>query len=544
MPLIVASFATPFIIRFLFPGISFDVGIAVIIFTTIFVSVYPFSVYSRKKVNTNRYLHLFITYAGTISTLHISRGLLFRKIAEKSIFGEISNLSNKIVYLSRKWNLGFAATCRKVGQISPSKIFADFLDRFAVMMDFGENIETFLMDEQEQIMNEYSTQYNKSLEKIKTLQEIFLSVSVAFAFGFTIALIMPLVIDVKIETLLRIFLIGVFGLDVFMLVLITSIIPADNISHNLPYKSREQKIIRKLVFPVTLLCIIIMFALIKLGVSPLLLDIAISLSPMFIVGYFAKKEENLIRSRDAEFPVFIRTLGSTIEIKNRAILTALHSLHVHDFGPLNNMKKNLYRRLRTGCDKFQSWMYFAAETGSNLINHFTTIFSEAFYLGGNAEKIGEIISENFLKLLSLRKFREQLVSSFRTTIFGSLVGFAAVTYIAVFITQTLSDIFQGYTPENMEQTGMLSGTLSSVMPSAINIDFTKVSVYIALIIVLHAFIGAVMIQIIEGNSPYTIVVNFLIMIWIGVIISVFVPEVLAKVLPDISNVATGVNPPS
>ena len=539
LPLLIAAGLTPFIFRILFPNVRQDIGYVIIFLTAVIVFVYPFAIASRKKTSVNENLHLFITFAGTISTLQISRALLFKKIAEKDIFGEISNLSKKIRYLSKKWNLGFAITCRKVSQITPSKIFADFLDRFAVMMDFGENLDTFLLDEQTQIMNEYSTQYNKSLELIRTMQEIFLSLSIALAFGFTIALFLPLIMEIDIETLLTIFMISIIGLDVIMLLIIVSVIPKDKITHNLRYKSKETRLIRKLTIPITLLCLIIMATTIKLGITPLILDIALGLSPLFVIGYLARREEELVNRRDAQFPVFIRTLGSTIEIKNRAILTAFYSLRVHDFGLLNDMMVNLYRRLRLGCDKFQAWMYFAGESGSNLISHFSSIFSETFYLGGNAEKIGEIISKNFLKLLSLRKLRGQVVSAFRSSIYGSLIGFAAVTYIAVFITQSLSDLFSSTTGTVADKDSIMNGMLTGILPLAISIDFTMVSAYIGIIILLHSLFGSILINVVEGSHPYTLIINFLIMLWIGVIICIFAPDILSNVMPDVTPITLG-----
>jgi len=58
-----------------------------------------------------------------------------------------------------------------------------------------------------------------------------------------------------------------------------------------------------------------------------------------------------------------------------------------------------------------TWAYFSGESGSQLIYEFCNIFVDVTKLGGDPEKACEIISENFPRLLHLRKLREQLSGS-------------------------------------------------------------------------------------------------------------------------------------
>ncbi len=531
MPLIVTSIAAFYGLTHFAKGVRVDLAFSIVFFTALFVLIYPVAVYNRKKTSINENLHLFITYAATISTLHISRALLFKKIASKKIFGEISNISEKILYLSKYWNLGFARTCRKLSALNPSNIFADFLDRFAVMMDFGENLEVFLRDEQDQILAEYSTAYMKGLETIKTLQDIFLSISLAVSFGLTIGLMVPLIMDIPITTILKIFVLLILAIDSTLLILISGFAISDKVCHNLPLKNKATKFIIKLMPFTVALSLLILVALLYTKKLPLLITVAISVTPLLVIGYLASREEEMVARRDNQFPTFIRTLGSTIEIKNRAIITSLYSLRVHDFGLLNQMLVNLYRRLRIGTDKYKAWLYFAAESGSNLINHFSTIFAEAFYLGGNAEKIAEIISQTFLTLLSLRKRRAQLVSGFRAVVYGSLVGFCAVAYISIYIVQALSSIFTNYSGNFTDSSKILQGVVGSIIPTSVSIDFGVVTAYVGLVIIIHSFFGALLIKAVDGGSPYAMYQDMVIMIWIGVLISVITPKILTAFMP-------------
>jgi len=176
----------------------------------IFIGTYPTLVNERKKVDIQENIHFFITYAGTISTLHVNRAMFFKKISQKKKYGIISELAEKIVYLAKAWNLGYARTCRKVAQLSPSRIFADFLDRFAAVMDFGEDLELFLTEEQDAVMDDYQTDYSKSLENIRLLQEVFISMTIAIAFAMSAALLLPLIMGISIMVIVRWSLLALF----------------------------------------------------------------------------------------------------------------------------------------------------------------------------------------------------------------------------------------------------------------------------------------------------------------------------------------------
>ncbi|MFP4112165.1 MAG: type II secretion system F family protein [Candidatus Woesearchaeota archaeon] len=502
-----------------------------------FISLYPYIMFEKKKININNNMHYFITYIGTLSTLQITRTALFKRLAEKKSFGELSNVSKKILYLAKSWSLGYAQTCRKLAQFNPSKMFADFLDRFAAMLDFGQDLDVFLIDEQKSVLDDFETEYKKSMENMKMLQEIFISLTVAAGFMMSVALLLPLIMGISIEVVVRYSLLAIVIVDLFLFFLIKSIIPSDSLIHNLNIKSQEHRKVVKYSYFVMPFSIMLTGLLVWLDPLPFLVNIAIGLTPFLIIGYFGQQEEEMVFRRDKSFPAFVRSLGSIIEIKEGAVTSAISSLRVHDFGSLNDMVINIYRRLRLGCDKFQSWIYFAGESGSNMIYQFILIFSESIYLGGNAEKIGEIVSSNFQRLLSMRRLRLQLAAGLRGAFYGSLVGFTAASYITAKIAQTLSLMFsQPF--ELAQEGGSMSGVFSSIMPPAVQVDMEIVMVYIGIMVIIHAAISALTVKIIDGGSPHAAAFDFVIMLWIGAIISWLIPGFIGSILPDMSSNAT------
>jgi archaeal flagellar protein FlaJ len=507
-------FDTPFYVPYIFLLIGFG-----------FIFAYPFTQYEQKKVSIHENIHLFITYAGTISTLNVNRAQFFRKIAEQRQYGEISDTAERILYLAKEWNLGFAATCRKLSKFSPSIIWADFLDRLAAVLDFGEDLEIFLTEEQDALMNDYANEYKQSLENIKMLQDMFISLTIAIAFALSAALLLPLLLGVSIIVVVQYGLMALIFIDILLILLVKMFIPADNLSINLGIPDDGQKRINKWLYMMAPLSVLVFSGLMFFHVIGFLYAVTVASLPLFVVGVIAMQEENVIFERDKAYPPFIRAVGGTIYVRGGGVVSALGALQVHDFGSLQPMMTSLYRRLRLGTEKSKAWLYFSAETGSALIYHFTRIFTESIYLGGNGEKIGKLISDNFSRLLNLRKLRLQIASSMRGALYGGLIGFVVTVYMAATITDLLAKLFGGVLTGG--EAGSAQQLFSSILPQIPPVDIGLVSIYIGVMVIVHSLASSYIIKVIDGGKWEAMFFDFSIMLVIGSVISYFVPKVSA-----------------
>jgi archaeal flagellar protein FlaJ len=488
----------------------------------LFIAFYPYVIFEQRKVKMHENIHLFITYAGTLSTLRLNRTLLFKKIAEEKEYGELADFAEKIIYLSKAWNLGYAKTCRKIAVLSPSRIFGDFLDRLAAVLDFGEDVEVFLTEEQDAVMDDFTNEYNKSLESIRMLQDVFISLTISIAFAMSAALLLPLLMGVSIMVVVKYSLLGLFFMDILLVLLIKGFIPGDPLCHDLPVVDKGTKRIIKgfiIIVPITFLLTSI---LLYIDLFPFLFNLAIGLTPLLIVGVFAQAEENEVFKRDKAFPAFIRAVGGTVSTRGGGVTSSLGALMVHDFGVLNEAMINLYRRLKVGTERFRAWMHFAGETGSNLINYFCHIFAKSVYLGGDGLKVGEIISKNFQRLISLRKLRQQLAAGLRGALYGALLGFITTVYMSTAITQLLAGMFNSALNDAMAQENM-ANLISSVLPRIPDIDMDVVNFYIGLIVIFHALVSALIIKVVDGGSKYACLFDFVIMVWMGAALSWGIP---------------------
>ena len=511
----------------LFLDLPWYLPVVLIAIGLIFIIVYPIVLVERQKVSIHENIHLFITYAGTISTIDLDRSTFFKKVAQKKKYGYISDVAEKAVYLAKEWNLGFAQTLRKLATHSPSRIFADFLDRFAAIMDFGGELQTFLHEEQDAVMSDYEGQYKQALNNIGMLREVFIAITISVAFAMSIALLLPLLEGVSIMVAIKWALVGLILVDLMLVTLIMSFIPSDNLCHDLKHKDEGTKKIHTsfyITLPIALLILGVLFLFTKLG---FLLIVAISVTPFLITGIYATREENMVYNRDKAFPSFIRALGSTIHARQGGVVSSLGALRVHDFGVLNQMVINLFRRLKLGSDRDKSWYFFAAETGSNLINYFVHIFAESIYMGGHAQKIGEIISNNFTRLINLRSLRQQQASALRGALYGSLVGFIATIYITVSITTILSQMFSSAFVSTSGD-GNLGNLVTSIIPPIPEVNMTMVGIYIAILVIIHAFVSSFIIKVVDGGHRMAFFFDFTLMLWIGAILSIIIPLVSQK----------------
>lgn len=511
-----------FLATFFFFDLPFYIPLAMPLLGILIIAVVPFLRGEKKKVDIHEKIHLFITYAGTLATLKINRTVLFNKIAEEKEYGELRDVAERIVYLSKSWNLGYAKTCRKVAKYSPSPIFRDFLDRLAAVMDMGEDLETFLVEEQDSVMDDFSNQYQQSIQNIRLLEDVFISLTISIAFAMSAALLLPLLVGVSIMVIVQYSLMGLVFMDLVLIVLIKGFIPSDKICHDLLIIDTGTKRVIKAFYIVAPVSFLLLGVLVYLDFLPFLFNLAIGFTPFMAVGIVATQEENEVFKRDKAFPAFIRALGGTSSTKGGSVTSSLSALRVHDFGVLNPMVINVYRRLKIGSERFKCWLYFAGETGSNLINYFVHIFVKSIYLGGDGIKISEIISKNFTRLISLRKLRLQLASGLRGALYGALLGFITTVYMSAAITKLLSGMFNAALQDAENQQNM-SNLVGSIIPSIPAIDINQVNLYIGLIVIVHALISSMIIKMVDGGNKYAAFFDFVIMVWIGAALSFGIP---------------------
>src|SRR5659263_208618 len=445
IPVSIMAIIFPVLILIFVPSIIQGVMVIGIILVPLalfsIVIIYPLSSLETKKKEIDNNMHYYITHMGVLATSQMSRIDLLLKLSHTEAYGYLAKETGRIYALVFYWHVSFPVACRFIGSRTPSVLFSDFLDRLAHSVQAGQGFEDFVISEQTVVMNDFMTMYEDSLNSIDMIKEMFVSMCMSLIFVVSFAIIMPIVTGIDSILLLG-GAIGIFVVTEFAILLYArSKVPADRIWHTLEIETLADRRI-KWSMPVSLfLCMIVSGAMLAFLKLPTTIMFAISLTPLLLTGLIARFEEDKIKRYDNNFAAFIRSLGGAAGSRSGLILESLKELTAHDFGPLSGNVNNLYKRLKTRLNTPRSWEHFAAGTGSNLIERFATMFVEGTNVGGKPTVIGEIISKNFMAILSMRKLRYSSASGLIGVLYGMTAGIAATMFLALSIIAMLAKMF-------------------------------------------------------------------------------------------------------
>jgi flagellar protein FlaJ len=234
---------------------------------------------------------------------------------------------------------------------------------------------------------------------------------------------------------------------------------------------------------------------------------AICLTPLLLTGLIARHEEDKIKRYDNNFGAFIRSLGGAAGTRSGLILESLKELIGHDFGPLSLNINNLYKRLKTRLNTPRAWEHFAAGTGSNLIERFATMFVEGTNVGGKPTVIGEIISTNFMAILSMRKLRYSSASSLIGVLYGMTAGIAATMFLALSIIKMLAKLFSNVSIPDID-IGISIATIGAT-------NIPLMTSMLMVMMVCHSLISAMLIRVVDGGHHFNTYTHFVGLVWIS-----------------------------
>ncbi|RLI76868.1 hypothetical protein DRP04_12180 [Archaeoglobales archaeon] len=481
------------------------------IFIFLIAVIYPKIIEGRLRNQIDSNIHFYITHLGALATSEIDRKEMMKIISERKEYKALAGETRKIYLLMDKWNRNLAQACRFIARRTPSKIFSDFLDRMAHELDSGEDFKEFIKREQKVVMDAYATHYQGKLYSIDIFKEIYVSIVLSLSFFAAFAIIAPFLTGIKVSTTIYTVLIFFVLIEVGVLTYLRAVAPEDPLWQTSGEYTRTDRKLYKLFFISMVLCLVV-FTFLLLGISvygfftlttPFI--VALSITPLVIPGYFARKEEALIKNRDKNAPSFLMSLGASASARGGDILESLKYLTGHDFGELTQDIRNLYKRLTTRINKQRAWQKFSIETGSNLIYRFTDMFVEAISLGSDPKDVAVILAENFTILNNLRARRDQTASSFVGIAYGVIIGIAFSLYISFGVVQAMSNLYS-----SLEVASEYVGSILHVVPAE---DLKLIDVLIFFILLLHSVLSSISIRLMDGGRLMSGLVHTVGMTW-------------------------------
>jgi len=511
IPVIILAILFPAIILVLVPSVMEGITAVGVILVPValfaIVLIYPVSGLEGKKKEIDNNIHYYITHMGVLATSQMTRVDLLLKLSHTEAYGYLAKETGRIHALIYYWHVSFPVACRFIAQRTPSILFSDFLDRMAHSVQAGQEFGEFVLSEQTVVMKDFVTMYQDSLNSIDMIKEMFISMCMSLIFIVAFAIIMPIITGIDSILLLG-GSIGIFvGTELVILLYARSKVPADRIWHTLEIETAADRRI-KWSMPISLfICIIVTGITVGFTELPTPIMFAVSLTPLLLTGLIARSEENKIKRYDNNFGAFIRSLGGAAGSRSGLILESLKELTSHDFGPLSENVNNLYKRLRTRLSTPRSWEHFAAGTGSNLIERFATMFVEGTNVGGKPALIGDIISNNFMSILSMRKLRYSSASSLIGVLYGMTAGIAATMFLAVSIIAMLAKMFSNVSIPDID-IGISIATISAT-------NIPLMTTMLMIMMVCHSLMSAMLIRIVDGGHHFNTYTHFVGLVWIS-----------------------------
>ncbi|UPV74388.1 archaellar assembly protein FlaJ [Halorussus limi] len=493
--------------------------------------IYPKILRDQKRKEIEDRLHLFITHMTILSTANIDRVEVFRTLGEEEEYGALAEEMRRITQLVDTWNQSLDDALRIRANKSPSKPFADFLDRLAYTINAGQEIQDFLLSEQDVVIQNYVTIYEGSLQNLEVMKDLYLSMVLSVTFALVFATVLPILTGTNPTMTVSAVVVMFAFVQTGFLVMIRNTAPYDPVwYHPEEHTTDSEWRIRIAVavgFALTLAligaCLLILLG--RTGIDPdaipLPIYAAIPTTPLLLPGIVARREEESIKERDEEFTSFIRALGATETAKQSTTTKVLQSLRGKDFGALTDNVSDLYKRLNMRIEPSMAWRHFTADSRSYLIQKFSEMFLVGRQMGGDPKKLGELISANMNEVLQLRERRAQST----VTLIGVLYGITAASTFAFFIgleiVQVLSQMSIGLNSSQLDITTIIHTNVY---------DIPTIEYLLVIITLLNAVLSSLMIRIADGGHKVNSYMHFVFLMWSSSLIAVFTRIVVGSFL--------------
>lgn len=490
--------------------------------------LYPKMLEVRMKNEIENNIHLYVTHLGALATSEIDRKHMMEIISKRKEYRALAEETRKIYLLMSKWNRNLAQACRFLAKRTPSKIFSDFLDRMAHELDSGEDFKEFIKREQKVVVNAFATLYQGKLYSIDVFKEIYVSIVLSLSFFAAFAIIMPFLTGISITTTLYLITIFFVIIEIGVILYLKAVAPEDPIWQTSGEITRVDRRLYRLFMVFMVVCLAVFTALLfsqyVFGVIslPPSFILSLSITPLIVPGFVARREEKIIESKDKNAPSFIMSLGASASARGGNILESLKYLTAHDFGALTQDIRALFKRLNTRINKRRAWEKFAIDTNSNLIYRFTDMFVEAIGLGSDPKDVAEIISDNFITMNNLRVRRAQTSSSFVGIAYGVIIGIAFSLYISYGVVESMSSLYS-----SLEVTSEFIGSLLYTVPKE---DLSIIHTMIFFILLFHAILSSISIKIMDGGRFMSGLVHMVGMTWFAAISGFLSQKVITSLL--------------
>lgn len=484
-----------------------------------------------REEERNSYDLLFLlTYMASISTADIERDRIFRYTSEQKEY-PISIYFRQVYVLASKWGYEYSRACKYLSKKAKDSKLSDLLGRMATALASGEPEKEFLKNEMMTGGEVFSNQYERKIEELKKWTDGYTALLVSTTLVVTIILISSMIYPMGnlrvMSFMVLILLFTICGIGIFALYCSA---PCEEKTHSLKHKSKEQKkseLLAKTLLPAGGAVAVLLFSR-QVEVGYIFLALA---AFMFPSGIQAMINDRKIDKRDANFPAFIKTLGSLAGTMGITTSSAMKKLDKETVGFLEPLVEKLHLGLSLDLKPAFCWERFIGESGSELINRSSRIFNDAIDLGGDPAEVGHIVSSSSLAIVLLRMKRKLVSSGFTGLI---IVLHTVMSGLLVFIIEIMK-AFSGmmeemYSSHLSDMAGGDMGSLGITMNlfgGGENIEFLYMFTLAAVFILTLS--DTIAVKVTEGGGNYKLFFYGAVMFALSGIVLICVPVAVSRV---------------
>jgi|WetSurMetagenome_2_1015567.scaffolds.fasta_scaffold00944_23 archaeal flagellar protein FlaJ len=463
-----------------------------------------------------------LNYMAAIATSGISRSGLFFYAAKLPYIA--TRFFRRVDFVAKMFNHDYSQACRIVGEKTKQADIKALLLRLSGALSSGEDIAGFLNREASVLSELYGNNYEKRLDLLKKWADAYVSLIMTSALVTVMSVVTMMIGNVTITFMATLTALTILT-TIFGAWFLFHTAPRETKNHKLPYRSREQDLIRSLTKLILPLGLITLVFLIIIGASLGMLMVAAGIF-LFPIGFIATIDDSKISKRDNDISAFLRSLGGVMQAIGATATEAMGRIDFRSLGMFKEDVKLLYTRLQAGITPNLAWNRFVCETGSELVNRTVTTFWDGINLGGEPQKVGNAASDFALKIAMLRSHRSQIASGFTwlTVAMHTVLVALSVFVYSVFVT------FSGLVKSLMPQQGdssVMSNMASFGLFSQGSTQLNLLHFMVILIIIILTLANAYAIYAVSGGHSSKLFLYLAIMSTISGAILIGVPIVVS-----------------
>ncbi len=510
------------IVVYAFWGLSF--------FLLFVIFILPIAEEIKAKTDIEFYLPIFITRIMVLSVSKTHRLRIFKISIATEKYGYLTTEIDKIIALVENWGFSLTDACKFVADRTPSQVLKEFLERLSHSMEVGEQFMDFLVNEQDIALDDYVIEYDASLKEMELVKEVFVAMVTSVVFMAVFLTILPMMTHQNPVPLLFIVLFLFILLELVIAFYVRTRLPRDDIWYTQKdviekIPSRVEKILTLEFAAAIIGSIYLAQILLPMNISSPTM-VAIIVTPFLVPGIFIRLEEGKVVRRELFYGSFIRAVGRASSFAGGQMEGALEKLILHDFGPLTPPIINLHKRLTMRMGKILPWTHFTAETGSNLIARYCDMYVQAVLMGADSKQVSRLISDNFSRLLQLRKKRYGEASTFSGVFYGLTFTISLTMFITLRIAQMMKNMLNRAhtsTGSNFQQ-GFIQNILNA------EIDLVTIQYIMVAMIFLHGLFSSFTLSFARGGHKASAYIHFVGMMWVAAVVFEGVERFLGGVL--------------